>query len=438
METTTVRNSPKRGIIAVRAESREPDLPALMVELGDTVRGYYERTHRQFAELSANVDDFMKSADMSLLCGGGGLGRNTSDLEIAAFLSATQRRAVTKDEASGVDLSGYNEAFSGYLRFGENGLAPDLRAEMSVGSDPDGGYFVAPVLAPDIKKRLFETSAMRSLTEGLTLTGSDSLKIPLDVNDAVTGGFVGETEARPDTGTPEVGEQEIFLREQYANPRVTQKLLDMSSFGVEMWLARKIGEKMGRIENNRFVVGTGVKAPRGFLDYKAAAVTTDDASRAWGILQYVPTGLAGAFPAISGLPGATDADSLIDIQSKLKPDYRADAVWVMNRATGAVIRKMKDGNGRFLWVDALIAGQPPLLLGSPVVSMEDMPDIAADSFSVAYGDFGEGYQILDGPGIRVLRDPFTTKGYVKFYTTKWVGGDVADFDAIKLLKFAVS
>jgi HK97 family phage major capsid protein len=155
------------------------------------------------------------------------------------------------------------------------------------------------------------------------------------------------------------------------------------------------------------------------------------------VLQYVPTGASGGFPAVSGLM-SDDAGPLIDLQQKLKAEFRTNAVWLMNRATVGVIRKMRDNVGRFLWTDALVQGQPPILLGSPVVMAEDMPDVGASSFSVAYGDFRAGYQIIDGPGIRVLRDPYTEKGWVKFYTTKWTGGDVVNFDAIKLLKFGTS
>jgi HK97 family phage major capsid protein len=248
---------------------------------------------------------------------------------------------------------------------------------------------------------------------------------------------VGEGDPRGETDTPEVGEQTIYVREQFAQPLASQKLLDMSGFDVEGWLGRKIGDKLGRVENTKFVSGTGVKEPRGFVDYGAAAVTTDDdGPRAWGVLQYVPTGAAAGFPTLSG--GGDDPDALIDLQLKLKPEYLPGAVWAMRRSTAAVIRKLKDKDGRYIWLDNITEGGRPLLLGHPVTFLEDMPAVAANSFSVAFGNFNVGYQIVDGPAIRVLRDPFTTKGKVKFYTTKWTGGDVVNFDALKLLKFGTS
>jgi HK97 family phage major capsid protein len=333
----------------------------------------------------------------------------------------------------------YTKAFPEYLRRGAAAMNDmDIRAAMQVGSDPDGGYWVPTQRMAEIIKRLYETSPMRQVSDVLSITG-DSVTWPVDVNDATTGGFVGETEARTETASQQVGEQTLYMREQYAMPKVTQKLLDMSTLDVEGWLSGKIADKLTRVENTRFVTGTGVKDPRGWLDYAAAALTTDDGTRAWGKLQYVATGAAGGFPNVSGSV-ANDPDALITIASKLKPPYRAGSVWAMNRGTEAAIRKLKDSQGRY-FIDM---GDPRgtftgfSIGGFPIVTMEDMPAIASNSYSVAFGNFRVGYQILDGRGIRILRDNLTQKGFVLFYTTKWTGGDVINFDAIKLLKFAAS
>lgn len=317
--------------------------------------------------------------------------------------------------------------------------AANLMAAMQVGSDPDGGLWVPTQMSNAIKKRLYETSPMRQVADVVTIT-TDSIGWPTDTDEADSGGFVGETEARTETGTPQIGEQVIYAREQFAQPKVTQKLLDMSTIDVEAWLRNKISEKLARVENNRFVVGTGVKAPRGFLDYRSAAVTTADSGRAWGVLQYIITGQSAGFPTISGIAGAADANCLIDMVAALKPAYRNGARWAMNRATEATIRKLRDADGRYLiGMGTLSEGITGfLLMGYPITDMEDMPDIGSDSFSAAFGNFQTGYQIVDGRGIRILRDPYTEKPYVKFYTTKWTGGDVVNFDAIKLLKFGTS
>lgn len=421
-----------RGLVTVRANM---ETGRILAELNDAFSTFKSRNEHRIEELHARLDELDMAGGR--LGAGGFKAEQLDPHEVAAFYAAARRRDVAAGEVSTEELRPYAEAVNQYLRRGPDAIAPDVRAAMQVGSDPDGGYWVPPQVMPALKRRLFETSEMRRLASVMTIT-SDAVKLPLDTNDATSGGWVGETASRGETDTPQIGEQTIYLREQYAQPKVTQKLLDMSSFDVEGWLVDKITGKMGRTENTSFVTGTGVNQPRGFLDYAAAAVTDDDSSRSWGVLQYVPTGQAGGFPTLSGIPGAADPDSLIDLQMKLKPAYRANATWVMNRATAGTVRKMKDGDGRLLWQDSMQQGTPPLLLGSPVAFFEDMPDINSDTFSIAYGDFRQGYQIVDGPGVRVLRDPYTTKGWVKFYATKWTGGDVIDFDAIKLLKFGTS
>ncbi|HKJ75232.1 MAG TPA: phage major capsid protein [Alphaproteobacteria bacterium] len=358
--------------------------------------------------------------------------------EAEKFLSGKGNIPVARVAESDVEAyAEYVKAFPQFLKFGDRDHG--VHAAMQVGSDPDGGYWVPAEMSSRIISRLFETSPVRSVASVINIT-TDSIKFPNDVNDATSGGWVGETDAPSDTATQKVGEQEIYVREQYAQPKVTQKLLDMATIDVEGWLNGKIADKLARVENTAFVSGSGVSKPRGFLDYKSAAVTTADSSRDWGVLQYKFTGASGGFPAASGISGASDPDSLVDVIAALKPVYRANARWVMNRLTEAEIRKLKDADGRYLvgMGDLRDGTTGFMLLGYPITDFEDMPDIGANSFSVAFGDFRSGYQVVDGRGIRVLRDPYTDKPYVKFYTTKWTGGDVVDFDALKLLKFGTS
>jgi HK97 family phage major capsid protein len=324
----------------------------------------------------------------------------------------------------------YSKNFANVLKRGVSGNA--VQALMSVGSEPDGGLWVPTQQSNQIIKRIFDTSPMRQVASVLSIT-TDSIEFPNDVNDAVTGGWVGEYDSRAVTNTPKVGNQTIYVREQYAMPSVTQKLLDMASINVESWLMEKIADKMSRDENTAFVNGDGTAKPRGFLDYRTAAVTTADGTRAWGTLQYVGTGTSGGFPSLSN--GGVNPDSLIDLVAALKPAYRAGAVFAMNRLTEATIRKMRDRDGNYI-VAPLTSGLGFTLLGYPIVIMEDMASIGANSYSIAFGNFKAGYQIVDGRGIRVLRDNLTSKGNVLFYTTKWTGGDILNFDAIKLLKFA--
>ncbi|WP_207779308.1 phage major capsid protein [Zavarzinia aquatilis] len=346
---------------------------------------------------------------------------------VTAIETALARPGNGAKAGRGAAESAHAAAFSAFLRKGIDHELPALEKKaMSVASDPDGGYLVAAEMAERIVARLQETSPIRQIASVMTIT-ADAVEGMLDLGETATG-WVGESEARAETATPQIGLWRIPVHELYAEPRVSQKLLDDASFDVEAWLAQKLAEKMGRAENAAFVAGSGVGTPRGFITYATAA--TADASRPWGTLQHVPTGTSGAFAA------ANPGDVLIGLTYALKAGFRAGARFVMARATAAEVRKLKDtSSGQYLWQPGLAAGSPASLLGYPVVEAEDMPAIGANSLSIAFGNFREGYAVVDRQGIRTLRDPYTAKPQVKFYTTKRVGGDVLDFDAIKLLKF---
>ncbi len=227
---------------------------------------------------------------------------------------------------------------------------------------------------------------------------------------------------------PTLAELAFPTMEIYAMPSATQSLLDDSAVNIDEWLAEEIQVAFASQEGAAFVSGDGNNKPRGFLDYDKI----DNGSWAWDKIGYVPTGNDGAFDATH------PSDDLIDFIYTLKSEYRANAHWVMNRATQATIRKFKDTDGNYLWQPPERADLSPTLMNYPIAESEDMPDIDTDTFSIAFGDFGRGYLVVDRAGIRVLRDPFSAKPYVLFYTTKRVGGGVQDFDAIKLLKFGTS
>ena len=354
------------------------------------------------------------------------------------FFTAVSGRPVA---ASDVDVGAYGEyqrAFVMYLHHGEKMLSPDQTKALSVGVDAAGGYFVSAEMDNAIVKRLFESSPMRSLARIVTAR-RDSFEFPIDSNDLVSGGWVGETDARAETATPEVGKGRISTHEQFANPRNTQKLLDDSDFPVEQWLTDKIGDKLTRDEATAFVSGNGVARPRGFLNYSGAATTQADSARSWGVLQYVATGAAGGFDSSTVDATASPADELVDLVATLNPGYRPNATWLMNRSLEALIQKIKDNDGNYIWrASDIQRGSPASLLGYPLALGEDLPDAATDSFSVAFGNFRQAYLILERQGTRTLRDPFSAKPYVQFYTTRRVGGDVVNFDAIKLLKMGVS
>jgi HK97 family phage major capsid protein len=323
----------------------------------------------------------------------------------------------------------YRKAFGSYLIRGDKALAPDLQAAMSVGSDPDGGYFVPPDMSGAIHSKVFELSPIRQIAN-VENTSSDALEGPYEDDEAGVG-WVGETPSRTETTTPTRGMWRIPVHEIYAMPKTTQKVLDMAS-NIEGWLSAKVSSKKAREESTQFVTGNGILKPRGFLS--PANATTDDSTRAWGTIQYVITGVSADFPA-----APAGGDVFIDAWGKLKAAYRANARWLMSRSTLAAAMKEKDSNGNYVWQPNFQQNALGInILGYPVLEAEDMPALAANSLSIAFGDFREAYTIVDGTGIRVLRDPFTEKGHVLFYTTSRVGGDVVNSEAYKLIKFGTS
>ncbi|MEW8291904.1 MAG: phage major capsid protein [Candidatus Thiodiazotropha endolucinida] len=326
----------------------------------------------------------------------------------------------------------HRTAFRHWITRGRNedGLLDLQQKTMSIGIDADGGFAVPTAIDNQIEKLLRDISPIRQIARVVQTGTSDYKKL---VNTGgLTSGWVGETDARPETDTPQLAEVIPPIGEIYCNPSITQHALDDVFFDAEAWLAEEIADEIGQQEGTAFILGDGVNKPKGFLTYPTA--TTDDAARAFATLQYIPTGVADNWPAAD----ADTANLLIDTVHKLRPAYRQGAVWVMNSTTLSTIRKLKDVNGQFLWQNTLVEGQPGMLLGYPVIEAEDMPDIAADSLSVAFGNFDRGYTVVDRMGTRVLRDPYTNKPYVHFYTTKRTGGAVVNSEAIKLIKFAAA
>jgi HK97 family phage major capsid protein len=325
---------------------------------------------------------------------------------------------------SGASLA-HKAAFESYVRQGEPGRLRDLESKaLSVGSDPDGGYLVPDETETAVNRALKDISPIRAISGVRQVSGS-VYKRPFATSGASTG-WVAETAARPETNTPTLAELAFPTMELYAMPAATSSLLDDSAVNIDEWLAEEVRLAFAEQEGTAFVTGNGTNKPKGFLDYPTLA----NASWTWGNLGFIATGADGAFP------GSDPSDVLIDLVYSVKSGYRANAHFVMNRATQSVIRKFKDGDGIYLWQPSATPGQSPTLMGFPVAESEDMPDIGSDSLSVAFGDFRRGYLIVDRVGIRVLRDPYSAKPYVLFYTTKRVGGGVQDFEAIKLLKFA--
>ncbi len=328
--------------------------------------------------------------------------------------------------AGGVDQGApHQKAFNAYVRSGDDdglrGLELDGKA-LSTAINSDGGYLVDPATSESVKSVLNATASIRSIASVVNVEAT-SYDVLVDRGD-VGSGWATETASLTETDTPLIDRITIPLHELSALPKASQRLLDDSAFDIEGWLAGRIADKFSRAEASSFINGDGLDKPKGFL----AHTSVDNDVWVWGNLGYVPT----------GIDGALTADSIISLVYALGATYRANATFVMNSKTAGIVRRLKDNDGRFLWSDGLAAGQPAVLMGYPVLVAEDMPDVGIGANAIAFGDFAAGYTVAERPDLRILRDPFSAKPHVLFYATKRVGGDVSDFAAIKLLKFATA
>jgi HK97 family phage major capsid protein len=281
-----------------------------------------------------------------------------------------------------------------------------------------------------IQDQLISISPVRAVARVMQLgAGVNDFKLPVGRRGA-SSSWVGESSTRSETDTPNLGMVTPPGGEIMSYAKVTQWLIDDSAFNIEAWLNANIADEHAFQEGAAFITGNGISKPEGFL---SGTPTTDaDSARLFGTLKYVASGVSGAFPA------SNPADKLIDLVFDLSSAYRAGASWMMNSNAAATVRKFKDGQGAYIWQQALTAGQPDMLLGYPVTYAEDMADLAANSLSIAFGNFKRGYLIVDKLGTRMVRDPYTAPGWIKFYIFKRVHGAIADSNAIRVMKFAAS
>lgn len=435
---TMHKNTPRRGVLAVRADASDP--AALVTQIKTAFEEFKAANDQRIKAIetgkadvlldqkvdaiNANMSDLQSQlADVAARAAGRGLSTGDDDAMVKAAAKFSEERGESVDVET---YGNYVKALNTYMRRGD-ATPVAVRAEMSVGSDPDGGYSVTPDMTGRIVQRVYETSPMRQVATVVTI-GTDALEGFNDLDEAAAA-WVGEKQTREETGTPGLGKWSIPVHEQAAMPKTTQKLLDDSMFNIEEWLSAKVSDKFARSENAAFMVGDGVLKPRGLFAYPTAA--TADATRAWGTFQHIASGTSGTL-------GSTPSDKLIDLVFAVKAVYRGNANWMLSRAVLADVRKLKDGDDTYLWQPDFTQRQGGTLLGYPIVEAEDAPAKAANSLSIAFGDFREAYTIVDRIGIRVLRDPLTSKGFVKFYTTKRVGGGAINFEAVKFMKLASS
>lgn len=347
--------------------------------------------------------------------------------EVKQDLQALSRRVVGSPMlAAAAGVIGRSAFGDSYLRKGiEAGLETK---RLSMGVAAEGGLAVPLEIDQRIEATLKQVSPVRAIADVVKVGTANYRK--LVAVGGVASGWVSEAAGRPETATPAFTEVAPPMGEIYANPAATQAMLDDAMFDVEGWLAREIAVEFARAEGVAFVSGTGVSQPKGFLTYPVA--TAGDAARPFGTLQYIASGAAGAFAA------SNPADKLIDLVHALRAPYRQGAAWVMNSNTIAVVRKFKDSTGDFIWRVGLQDGEASTLLGYPVVEVDAMPDIAANSLSIGFGQFGSAYVIAERGETAVLRDPYSNKPFVHFYATRRVGGALVNSEALKLMRFSAS
>ncbi len=394
-----------RAVAALpRAEGVNP--AAVLSELQTTVNDFISRNDRRVGDLEASINGVLADGAASKL-GLGGTGGMPEDPEYSRTFASYVRGGKGEDELRTANAEGYRS---------------QIHAAMSVGTPGDGGYLAPVEWDRMVRKAQQEISPMRRIAQVVT-TGVGAFSTVWS-NNAWGSGWVGETVARPETTTPALSTLEFAAGEIYANAAITQRLLDDSALNIESWLSSEIADEFTRQEGIAWLSGNGVNKPRGLLTYVSGGAS--DGVHPGGNLTVVNGGAAAT----------VSADGLVDFAYSLPAPYRQGASWLMSSSTAATIAKLKDGDGNYLWREGYKQGEPATLLGYPVEIDEGMPSVAADALPIAFGNFSRGYLINDRLGVRTIRDPYTNKPFVNFYTTKRVGGGVLDPNAIRLLRIA--
>lgn len=424
MTVMPVFNQRGRGILGVvRADAAGQT--AIFEELKRTVEAFKASHEEELKGIKAQFADVVTTEKVERINGDITKLQKALD-DCNAMMAAIQIGGAADGNGMTGEQKAHAGAFEKWFRKGADaGLADlEVKAGLTTQSDPDGGFLVPKQVETTIDRVLGTVSVMRQVANVMPI-GTDTYQKFVSMGGA-NAGWVGEEEARPETNTPTLRDIVITVMEMYANPFTTQKMLDDGIVDIAAWLADEVQTTFSELEGAAFISGDGVKKPRGILAYETVA----NASWAWGKLGFTVSGGAANFAS------SAPADALVDLYYSLKSGHRSAASWLTSDPTMGTIRKMKDGQGNYLWAAPTSAGEVPTILGKPVYTDDNMPAVAANAFPVAFGDFRRGYMIADRTGIRVLRDPYTNKPKIGFYTTKRVGGGVTNFEAIKLLKIS--
>jgi len=440
-DTKALYEAAQKDLAALRSEldtvSKKAQIDPLFVDKVDTLsesvatlQGTHEGDKSVIAALTKQVSDLEAVNKRPGTKGGWAdsdeakTAKDAFDFHKRRLIAEGKLNVNSKIEPDVKAYQEYCDAFPHYMRARSDGaMKPNIQAAMSTGSDPDGGYTVTQTFDQRVIKRVFETSNLRALATVIPISGKE-LVIPRDEGEFGFGGWVGEFTQPSETGTSQLGESKIAVHEMFAEPRVTQQMLEDAGFDVESYVAGKVGDKFGRIEETSFFTGTGTNQPRGILTYPNYTSP--------GVFQN------GAVEQIvSGNATALTGDGLYNLVYSLKTFYTPNANFLLSRTVVRDLLKLKDGQGNYLWqMRNVQAGQPALLIDYPVVRAEDMPVVAAGNLAIGFGDFKQMYTIVDRLGITLLRDNLTAKPLIKFYNRRRVGGDVVNFESVKLHKIS--
>ncbi len=419
-----MNQSPVGGLLEARAETAAPSLQeinATFEKLAKTVEAFQSKNDERIAALEKGRGDVLAEEHVNRINAEVGDLQKEMDainkkLAASSLSQSDHLQSVTPEELA------YKAKYENFIKTGDGQheleamLKNGVNAAMTVGSDPDGGLTAPVEWDRTIVSEVRDYSPMRSICNVMTL-GNAGFKKLVNLK-GTTSGWVGETEARPVTDTSQFAEIVFNTQELYAMPSVSQTLLQDSALNIAEFIAGEVAEEFGVQESEAFVNGDGVNKPKGLMQYETGS------SHPLGNVQVVG----------SGVSGDIESDSLIDLIYAVKNRYRKRAHFIMNNLTLAEIRKLKDGDGNYLWQRGYTKGQPDTLLGYDITEVDEMDDIAANTLPIAFGNFKAAYTIIDRVGVRLLRDPYTAKPYVLFYTTKRVGGGLVKPEPIRYYK----
>lgn len=403
-----------RGLLSVRADASSPgDVKALVEALNKAFADFKSEHTQQLDDIKQGQVDALQALKVDKI--------NADIDRLQKAVDEANVKIVSAQLGGGqeqVKDREYTDAFRAHFAKGA------VQASLNKGAAAEGGYLAPVEWDRTITDKLVLVSPMRQIASVQKISGAGFTK--LFNQRGTSSGWVGETAQRPQTNTPTLASMTYTTGEIYANPAATQGMLDDAEVDLEQWLANEVETEFSYQEGVGFIAGDGVNKPTGVLTYVEGG--TNAATHPFGAIKAVSSGAAGAIVS----------DSIIDLIYSLPSVYTANARFLLNRNSQANIRKLKDGQGNYLWQPSYVAGQPATLVGYPISEVPDMPNVAANSIPLMFGDFKRGYLIVDRIGVRVLRDPYTNKPFVQFYTTKRVGGGLLDPQPLRALKVAAA